>query len=124
MTETPRRWRFQIHLSTAVVLMFIAGALTWANMYPREKIFPMEWRGSHIDYAYSERGFPFSAYRYLPAVKPKSSESNNPKAGLPEGIRMSYSMMVIDGLVAIAILFAVGLICEWRVSRRAARKAA
>lgn len=30
----PRRW-FQIHLSTAVVLMFVAGALIWANVHPR-----------------------------------------------------------------------------------------
>jgi len=29
--ETPRRRRFQIHLSTAVVLMFVAGGVLWLN---------------------------------------------------------------------------------------------
>jgi|SRR5579862_335837 len=35
MPEPPRRARFQIHLSTAIVLMFVAGGLIWANVYER-----------------------------------------------------------------------------------------
>jgi hypothetical protein len=31
MTATPRHW-FRIHLSTAVVLMFVAGGLLWLNL--------------------------------------------------------------------------------------------
>lgn len=31
MTEPPRRTRLQIHLSTAVVMMFVAGGLMWAH---------------------------------------------------------------------------------------------
>jgi len=42
-----RRW-FQIHLSTAVVLMFVAGGLLWANMMPR-------WR--YMDQGFSEPYF-------------------------------------------------------------------
>src|SRR5580765_8505531 len=34
MAEAPPRKRFQIHLSTAIVLMFVAGALIWANIRP------------------------------------------------------------------------------------------
>src|SRR5438045_2886081 len=34
MTEKPRRPWFQIHLSTAIVLMFVAGLLLRANMLP------------------------------------------------------------------------------------------
>src|SRR6266404_3214218 len=33
MPPPPRRARFQIHLSTPIVLMFVAGALSWANVY-------------------------------------------------------------------------------------------
>src|SRR5580765_4717151 len=36
MPEPPRRKRFQIHLSTAVVMMFVAGALVWANVLGRK----------------------------------------------------------------------------------------
>ncbi|HLX63075.1 MAG TPA: hypothetical protein VKX17_17530 [Planctomycetota bacterium] len=35
MTTLPRRARFQIHLSTANVLMFVAGGLIWANVNGR-----------------------------------------------------------------------------------------
>ena len=35
MTDKPRRPWFQIHLSTAIVLMFVAGGLVWANIRPR-----------------------------------------------------------------------------------------
>lgn len=35
MPESPRRSRFQIHLSTAVVLMFAAGGILWANLAER-----------------------------------------------------------------------------------------
>ena len=31
MTEPPPRKRFQIHLSTAIVMMFVAGVLIWLN---------------------------------------------------------------------------------------------
>ncbi|HLX61109.1 MAG TPA: hypothetical protein VKX17_07480 [Planctomycetota bacterium] len=31
MPNPPRRARFQIHLSTAIVLMFVAGGLMWLN---------------------------------------------------------------------------------------------
>src|SRR5438477_160602 len=33
MTEPPPRNRFQIHLSTAIVMMFVAGGLIWANVH-------------------------------------------------------------------------------------------
>jgi len=35
-TPLPRK-RFQIHLSTAVLMMFVAGALMWANMRERRR---------------------------------------------------------------------------------------
>ena len=35
MPNPPRRPFFQIHLSTAIMLMFTAGALIWANATPR-----------------------------------------------------------------------------------------
>src|SRR5438874_1770002 len=35
MPDSPHRSRFQIHLSTAIVLMFVAGGLIWANVSGR-----------------------------------------------------------------------------------------
>ncbi len=37
MTNPPPRKRFQIHLSTAIVTMFVAGALIWANIIPQKR---------------------------------------------------------------------------------------
>src|SRR4051812_2105819 len=37
MPEPTPKQRFQIHLSTAVVLMFVAGALIWANLPVHEE---------------------------------------------------------------------------------------
>jgi len=34
MPQSPPRKRFQVHLSTAIVLMFVTGALIWANVAP------------------------------------------------------------------------------------------
>ena len=33
MSEKPKRRFFQIHLSTAIVLMFVAGGLMWFDFY-------------------------------------------------------------------------------------------
>src|SRR5258706_7108575 len=43
--EPPRRKRFQIHLSTAIVMMFVAGAIIWANV--RERVHTRLYDASH-----------------------------------------------------------------------------
>ena len=40
MSEPPPRKRFQIHLSTAIVLMLMAGGLIWANIASRVSNLP------------------------------------------------------------------------------------
>lgn len=61
---TPRRrGRFQVHLSTAILLMFAAGGLVSANMlgmptYPADHNPPDR---SHLDY-----GWPWTAFTYTP----------------------------------------------------------
>jgi len=40
--ETPRRRRFQIHLSTAILMMFVAGVLIWANVRGQKEFEPRE----------------------------------------------------------------------------------
>jgi hypothetical protein len=35
MSEPPHRKRFQIHLSTAIVMMFVMGAISWPNLAER-----------------------------------------------------------------------------------------
>src|SRR6476660_9027182 len=75
MPTPPPRKRFQIHLSTAVVMMFVAAGLIWANIYERRhnalgtadhgygmlseffsKGKAQEWRGD----IFVEHGWPFT----------------------------------------------------------------
>ncbi len=53
-----RRW-FQIHLSTALVLMFVAGVFLWGNSVPRH--YPA---GSGED-AFDAYGWPWEAFYFF-----------------------------------------------------------
>ena len=102
MPNPPPRMRFQFHLSTAIVMMFVAGALMWANSvkyfdYPH----PME----------GYRGWPVIMYY---ADRPVNAQSNS----------FVYSMVLLNAIIALAILLAVWFLCEWLIRRRAARKGA
>ncbi|HEY3323504.1 MAG TPA: hypothetical protein VGP72_23830 [Planctomycetota bacterium] len=57
MSDLPkkRRW-FQFHLSTAIVLMVVSGALLWLNMPDREYDFSLSTRTG-----FKEAGWPFAA---------------------------------------------------------------
>jgi len=63
--QKKRPW-FQIHLSTAILLMLVAGALMWANIKGREKVIRYADVGevAESDHHYSEYGWPF---KLLPA---------------------------------------------------------
>src|SRR5205807_1432561 len=49
MPTPPPRKRFQIHLSTAIVMMFVAGGLMWANRTNRGSYEVDEYVGSDCD---------------------------------------------------------------------------
>src|SRR5258706_512202 len=69
MPTAPPRKRFQFHLSTAIVLMFVAGALMWANMQPHF-LRPILWSANGVEeyLTLSEKEFripnPDVSYRY------------------------------------------------------------
>ncbi|HLX61906.1 MAG TPA: hypothetical protein VKX17_11540 [Planctomycetota bacterium] len=141
----PRRARFQIHLSTAIVLMFVAGGLIWANtnrgraenhnyghfatVYPRGS----DEYTTHeiVVHAY---GWPFNAlekFAYIvdeydgkPSANPRLVDPNNEKSHLETGeTRWNILALIGDISFAIAILATVRFVCEWRI-RRSARKGA
>lgn len=114
MTTPPPRKRFQIHLSTAIVMMFVAGALIWANI---EKQPVQVWQLNPIDggdFGDIYFGWPFTA-----AVSRLSDEYS------PESQRNPVFFLTlfcaIDIVVAIGILFTTLFLCEWLIRRRAAR---
>ena len=104
------RW-FQFHLSTAVVLMFVAGGIMWANMHVR--MTGEMWKGEWIPYP----GFGW------PAVSVRQITSGDRPIGVETDDLLSRYAF-IDLAVALAILFTVWFLCEWLIRLRAAKKGA
>ena len=125
MTEPTPRKRFQFHLSTAIVMMFVAGGLIWANVrtYSIQVFFmggTRDDRGNfHQDYAiYKAHGWPMMAYR---------ENHTNPEYNDTGGQGLQY--LNYDSPIPIVLLnFAAGVlivvgtlfICERQIRRRAA----
>jgi hypothetical protein len=108
MTNPLPRKRFQVHLSTAIVMMFVAGGLIWANVRinnGKRLYFGEPTLGGSRIYFY---GWPTDGLI-------GSSIQQQDTVYLYGGIS-------IDLIVAVTILFAVWFLCEWLIRRRASRK--
>ncbi len=109
-TPARRRW-FQFHLSTAIVLMFVAAGLLWINV--------------RIDPA---------TIVHLPYIPPDSNVTFSPPLGVADcrgwpwyfhmkpdvmsWYEWHYGPLLGDAAVVLAILVAVAFLCEWRIRRR------
>jgi hypothetical protein len=109
--KPPRRARFQVHLSTAIVLMFVSGALMWANTNPRItlRFYPGMSVCSHYDY-----GWPFEAFGI--DAWPQSYTNNNHSNSYFEN-EGGY-VQLKDISVALIVLSLVWYACEWLIRRR------
>ncbi|HLX59653.1 MAG TPA: hypothetical protein VKX17_00085 [Planctomycetota bacterium] len=130
MPEPPRRWRFQIHLSTAIVMMFVAGGLIWANTRVHRDPCPddsegdrafMEWIATGANPA---RGWPFTIARASPIHTTQSVENGvlMPPVSKQAPPVWFWGDLVTDVVIALGILVGVWLLCERLIRRRAARK--
>jgi hypothetical protein len=97
-----KRVRFQIHLSTAVVLMFAAGGLMWANIRPW-------WYLQYSDYYRSE--ISIKAWGW-PGALAIANEGRT---------EIQRSMIFFNLAAALMILLTVWFICEWRIRRKRTR---
>jgi len=116
MSEKRRRW-FQIHLSTAIVLMFVAGALMLKNFQTQFGKFIMLGKGS-------------PPYTNLPPNHMIHHTTNTMTQGFPAIFReyyvvggIQYSDWRLPGM-AVDLLFVLSLACsitfalEWRIRGR------
>ena len=144
MTEPPRHKRFQIHLSTAMLLMLAVGGLMLANMRgrferPIEQIIKdrIEKRGSfyvnadefmHVSDAVStgykncNYGWPFDAlstYQFISVFK------NGDITKHPGALRIYHiESAMLDALIVILTLYFTFKYSEWLIRHRAAEKGA
>lgn len=117
MPELPRRKRFQIHLSTAIVLMFVAGGLIWANLTQVASSGTIYGALNHDKY-----GWPFTVIDYTSYTPNVYQAGTTPVAVY--STKRYFKSIVINTAVAFVILFAMWFTCEWRIRRRAARNGA
>ncbi|MEI6234561.1 MAG: hypothetical protein WCT04_16020 [Planctomycetota bacterium] len=122
MSESPPRKRFQIHLSTAIVMMFVAGGLIWANVSAGCKSMGMRLRipGPSEFYLGKIYGWPFefkTGEGLWTPMKPPY-----PKLDIVDVDVVNYGMAGIDAVVAILILSVIWYLCEWQIRRRLAQK--
>jgi hypothetical protein len=113
-----RRW-FQIHLSTAVLLMFVAAGLLSASLRPvfKEKRFLRTCR----------YGWPLEAHQTpnpnrlirAPQLVTLDSEEATISVGQILDIEppWNYRALTIDVLVAIGVLITFAALSEWRIRR-------
>lgn len=106
MSDKPKRAWFQIHLSTAIVLMFVAGGLMWAN-----STVAMRFRYERV------YGFPFPAIYSHPMEIGDSIDSLHVQ---PAGI--DWFCLAGNIFVGLYLLRLTAFLSEYIIRRRAARK--
>jgi len=125
-----RRW-LQFHLSTAIVLMFVAGGLLWANT--KERVYCSQgviWDhknprlgGCWFEYVRGY-GFPFAFVQSLyseSGTYPGSGAFNLRPRASADRWDWLWGSLALNALVALAVLLATGVSCEWYIRRRAAQ---
>ena len=116
MPTPPPRKRFQIHLSTAIVMMFVAGGLVWANVWRRLVI---------LDFDFSVPSAGESLYGWpSDAVWMDSTLNGSYPLGTSYLWRWFYIGAIIDICVLLSTLFATWFLYEWLIRHRAAGKGA
>jgi len=136
MSAPPPRKRFQVHLSTAIILMFATGGLIWANVVPlratnEHSVNEHLIASDYIDFKY---GWPFCAREELELdqieyshLTPKNSKTtanqlNEIWRRHSEGARNSYVFAFIDILIALLLLVITWFLCERWIAYRASRR--
>ena len=119
MSDKPRRW-LQLHLSTCIMLMFVAGSLMWANTFSfsghrtHEYLDDEATGQTHLEEKpIFEFGWPFIYCTNWPTFR---NTDDSPV------LDWHQSRLYANVLVGFAILAAAAFVCEWFSRRRESRK--
>ena len=127
MTDKPKRGWFQIHLSTAIMLMFVACGLTWVNA---AKSVYSEWSrtfppASAKTYIY---GFPLWYFSKCVVTNADGHEEvlipdpyKDYVIAVPD-VSLRYGPLTVDILFGLLVLGMFAAMLEWLIRRREARK--
>jgi len=103
-----RPW-FQFHLSTAIILMFVASGLLWLNMRP----LPQPTRLSPPNWEIPVRGWPLTTRYFVMTL-----DSEEAALMVNAGGYWHWQNVALNVLCALVILVSVAALCEWRIHRR------
>jgi hypothetical protein len=122
MPESPRPKWLQVHLSTAVVLMFAATALLWINVREQavvdtEILLPS---GFHPNAKYNGWPFIFNEYVIAPVKVPVGWDGKEPLVTSIES-RIIWFDATLDVFVGLILLAALWFLCEWQIRRHRER---
>jgi hypothetical protein len=107
MSEAPRSRRFQFHLSTAIVLMFVAGGLMWGNVLPNK-----DWSWEGHGFGWPWINMEVQSTRHV--ITPRGT-----LIGGPTETFVHWTALWNDIVFWFFILFVVWFVCEWLIRRRA-----
>ena len=119
MSDTPKkRPFFQFHLSTLIVLTFLAARLLWANMAGQEWVSQSN-HAPHVTYCNTDYGWPVhSVTRYfVTEVDGKRIEPSHLVSDI-----WKWQWCACDAIVALAICGTIAFLLERRIRRRERRQ--
>ncbi|MCY3021628.1 MAG: hypothetical protein NTW87_21655 [Planctomycetota bacterium] len=104
MTDAPRKrpW-FQFHLSTAIVMMFVAGGLLGASILISRIESTSHFHGITMTARFY--GFPLPLYKFGVAYDE------------PYGF-VIWPLLCVDVCVWLTVLLVTGFLCEWLIRRQ------
>ena len=121
MSDKPKRRFWQIHLSTAIVMMFTAGGLMWINLRPVLD-------DTYGDALFYERGFPFAMndanqgwQTSLDWTKPKNmAYVGKMRESMPSGFEGNWFVFPAcwNAVIAMAAIGCIAVFWEGLLRRR------
>jgi hypothetical protein len=129
MTNKPKRRFWQIHLSTAVVLMLASALLLYLNLTEHTRPYTIRWRDAvgtdSEDIMYFDRGFPCTYYSYSPRVSDDKHRVAGPwstweliEAKLDFWPRIDEPLLLLNIALALATLTVLTASCEYLIRRK------
>ena len=123
MDEPPKKRRFwQLHLSTAIILMLVVSASIGLNLSIRIG----QSRGCGKLYSSIEDGYGFPCPCYWKCVSFHLMEDNETGHLTPYDehafTRIEYGRMLVDLIPILVLAGGTAVFCEWRIRRREGRK--
>ena len=126
MSEKPNRRWFQIHLSTAIVLLFVASGLFWANLRPRFVVWVDSLGSMNVVKRY-EFGWPWEWSTVFSKMGVQAHYDANFRPVIPDTLPQSPisettdhnpCMFAANSLAALLVLAISCICCEYLIRRR------